>query len=113
MRRTAGALLVLLALPALAAAQSDPAREPGRVPVEIRRGEVSPEAKVGRPIVPPPAQDPASVSEAERAAAAFELVRRGQQFIRGETRPMPRRPDLGYDVYGGIQQKNLQRSPPR
>ena len=105
-----GALLLLLALPAVAAAQSAPAREPGQLPVQIRRGETTPEAKVGRLIVRPPAQDAAALREAERAPAELEQARRDEQFIRGETRQLPRRPDLGYDVYGGIQQKNLQRS---
>lgn len=106
-------MLVLLALPAVAAAQSAPAREPGQLPVQIRRGDVPAESKVGRLIVRPPAQDAAALREAERAPAALEQARRDERFIRSETRQLPRRPDLGYDVYGGIQQKNLQRSLPR
>ena len=110
MRWIIGVVLVLLAVPVVAAAQTAPAREPGQLPVEIRRGETTPEAKVGRLIVRPPAQDAAALREAERAPGDLEQARRDERFIRSETRQLPRRPDLGYDVYGGIQQRNLQRS---
>jgi hypothetical protein len=105
-----GALLVLLALPAPAAAQGAPARAPGALPIEIKRGEVPPESKLGRITVQPPAQSDAAVSEAEGAAAALEQAQRDRQLIRDQTRQLPRRPDLGADVSGGIQQRNLPRS---
>jgi|SRR5882762_6124819 hypothetical protein len=113
MRPTLRALLALVALPAVAAAQSAPAQAPGPLPVEIRRDEAPAEAKVGRITVPPAAQSPAVVNEAERAVAEFEQVQRARRFIRGEMEQPPRRPDLGYDVSSGIQQKNLERSPRR
>jgi hypothetical protein len=113
MARVLGAVLALAMLPALAAAQSAPADEERRLPVEIRRGQVPPEAKVGRLIVRPPAMDPAAVREAMRALVEFEQARRAQQLLRGEPAPAARRPDLGSDVTGGIQQRNLQRALPR
>ncbi len=112
MKRTLGALLVLLALPAPVAAQSAPARERGALPIEIKRGEAQPESKLGRVTVQPPAQSDAAVGEAEGAAAQLEQARRDQQLMREQTRQLPRRPDLGDDVTGGIQQRNL-RSLPR
>jgi hypothetical protein len=113
MTRVVAALLLLLALPVRALAQSGPAREPGPLPVEIRRGQVPPEAKVGRLIVRPPALDPSTVREAMRALVEFEQARRAQQLLRGEAAAPARRPDLGSDVTGAIQQRNLQRAPPR
>ena len=112
MTRTVGALLVLLALPAPGAAQSAPAPAPGALPIEIRRGEVQPESKLGRVTVPPPAQSDAAVSEAEGASAQLEQARRDRQLMKEQTHQLPRRPDLGTDVTGGIQQRNL-RSLPR
>ena len=113
MTRMVGALLVLLALPALAVAQSAPAREPATLPIEIKRGEVPPESKLGRIIVRPPAQSDAAVREAEGASAELERAQRDRRLIREQTQQLPRRPDLGADVSGGIQQRNLPRSLPR
>jgi hypothetical protein len=113
MRRIVPALLLVLAVPVAAAAQSPPARTPGQVPIEIRRDEAPPEGKPGRVIVPPSPLDPATVEDARRAAAEAEQSRRDQEFIREQTLQPPRRPDLGYDVTGGIQRRNLQRSPGR
>lgn len=106
-------LLALVALPTVGAAQSAPTQAPGPLPVEIRRGEAPPEAKLGRITVQPAGQGSAAVSETERAVAEFEQAQRARRFIRGETQQPPRRPDLGYDVSSGIQQKNLQRAPRR
>jgi hypothetical protein len=107
------ALLALVTLPTVAAAQSAPQPAPGPLPVEIRRSEAPPEAKVGRITVQPQGQGPAAVSEAERAVVEFEQAQRARRFIRGEALQPPRRPDLGHDVSSGIQQKNLQRAPRR
>jgi hypothetical protein len=104
-------LLALVILPAVAAAQSAPTREPDPLPIEIRRGDVPPEAKLGRTPVAPAGQGGAALSEAERAVVEFEQAQRARRFIRGETLQPLRRPDLGYDVSSGIQQKNLQRAP--
>ncbi len=108
-----GALLGLLALPIVAAAQGTPAGEPGQLPLEIRRGETLPEAKLGRPIIYPAPQDEAAVRQAARASAEFEQAQRDTQFLREQTRQFPRRPDLDSDVTSGIQQRNLQRALPR
>jgi hypothetical protein len=104
-------LLALVTLPAVAAAQSAPAREPDPLPIEIRRGDVPLEATLGRTPVAPAGQSGAALSEAERAVVEFEQAQRARRFIRGETQQPLRRPDLGYDVSSGIQQKNLQRAP--
>jgi len=50
-----------------------------------------------------------AVGEAERAAAESERTQRGDTLMREPSRPAARRPDLGYDVYSGIQQRNIQR----
>ena len=52
---------------------------------------------------------PISVRDAERAAAEYERTLRDDAMVREQSRPAPRRPDLGYDVYGGIQQRNIPR----
>ncbi len=113
MRCPVVALLILLGLPAGVAAQTIPPREPVQVPVEIRSGETPPEAKLGRVTAPPVTQTPAAVSEAERAAAELEQTLRDRQLLREQTSQVPRRPDLGYDVSSGIQQRNLLRALPR
>jgi len=56
---------------------------------------------------PAPQRDEA-VGEAERAAAEYERTQRGEALMREPSRPAAR-PDLGYDVYSGIQQRNMQR----
>ncbi len=111
MRLTLRTLLALVTLPAVAAAQGAPVPAPGSLPVEIRRGDAPPEAKLGRTPVATAGQSGAALSEAERAVVEFEQAQRARRFIRGETQQPLRRPDLGYDVSSGIQQKNLQRAP--
>jgi hypothetical protein len=111
MRGTIAALLVLLALPVAADAQMAPA--PGQMPLEIRKGESPPESKLGRPVVPPEPQSEDAVRDAERGAADLERVDRDRRALREQAPPLPRRPDLGYDVQSGIQQKNLRRALPR
>jgi len=51
----------------------------------------------------------AKLGEAERDAAEYERTQRGDSLVREQSRPMPRRPDLGYDVYSGIQQRSIPR----
>ena len=111
MRLTLRTLLALVTLPAVAAAQGAPVPAPGSLPVEIRRGDAPPEAKLGRTRLATAGQSGAALSEAERAVVEFEQAQRARRFIRGETQQPLRRPDLGYDVSSGIQQKNLQRAP--
>ena len=112
MRQILVALLVLLALPAGAAAQRAPEPAPGQAPLEIRRRESPRESRLGRPVVPPSPQSEDAVREAERGVAEVERAARDQKLMREQTRQFPRRPDLGYDVQSGIQQKNLRRSLP-
>src|SRR2546422_3232494 len=108
MRRTIAALLVLLALPVAANAQMAPA--PGQMPLEITKQESPPESKLGRLVVPPAPQSEDAVRDAERGVADLERVDRDQRALREQAPPLPRRPDLGYDVQSGIQQRNLRRS---
>jgi len=111
MRRTIAALLVLLALPVAANAQMAPA--PGQMPLEIRKRESPPESKLGRPVVPPTPQSEDAIREAERSVADLERSARDRGALREQTPQFPRRPDLGYDVQSGIQQRNLRRALPR
>ena len=101
----AGVLVALLALPLTAGAQQT---SPGRdtLPLELRRAR---ETTPGRPIVHPEPQRDEAVGEAERASAEYERTQRGEALMREPSRPATRRPDLGYDVYSGIQQRNIQR----
>ena len=104
-RVVAGVLVAILAFPLTAGAQET---SPGRdaLPLEIRRAR---EMMLRRPIVHPAPQRDEAVGEAERAAAEFERTQRGEALMRESSRPATRRPDLGYDVYSGIQQRNIQR----
>jgi hypothetical protein len=76
----------------------------GSMPLEIRR-----EAKPARPIVRPEADREQATRDAARAAAEYEQTQRDQALMREQTKPTVRRPDLGYDVTGSIQQRNIQR----
>ena len=97
----AGAIAAILALPLTAGAQS-----PGQTtPLELRH----PHATPRRPIVHSQTARDQTVAEAERAAAEYERVQRDEALMREQSRPAARRPDLGYDVTSGIQQRNLQR----
>src|SRR6266508_3768332 len=103
-RVVAGVLVAILAFPLITCAQEP---SPGRdaLPLELRRGETT----IRRPIVHlEPLRDEA-VGEAERAAAEYERTQRGEALMREPSRPAARRPDLGYDVYSGVQQRNIQR----
>ncbi len=101
----AGVLVATLAFPLTAGAQET---SPGRdaLPLELRRAR---ETTLRRPIVHPAPQRDEAVGEAERAAAEYERAQRGEALMREPSRPAARRPDLGYDVYSGIQQRNIQR----
>ena len=86
-------------------------RSPGQSssPLELRRsGETS-----GQPIVHPEPPRDQMAAEAERAAAEYERARRDDALLREPIAARARRPDLGYDVTSGIQQRNIQRAPLR
>ena len=103
-------VLLLVTLPLVARAQEAAPRPPGTVPLEIRRSDRPVDTKPGRVIVHPDPQSEAVVRQAERDAAEAESLLRAERLLREETGRPPRRPDLGYDVYSGIQQRNLPRS---
>ena len=104
-RVVAGVLVAILAFPLTAGAQET---SPGRdaLPLELRRAR---ETTLRRPIVHPAPQRDEAVGEAERAAAEYERAQREESLVREQARPAPRRPELGYDGYSGIQQRNIQR----
>jgi hypothetical protein len=103
-RLIAGAIAAILTLPLAAGAQAPGQSTP---PLELRRSQETPR----RPIAHPPqtVRDQA-VAEAERTAAEYERMQRDEALIREQSRPAARRPDLGYDVTSGIQQRNIQRA---
>ena len=96
-----GALAVMLGLSPASAQQSRPAD--GSATFEVKR-----EAKP-RPIVRPEADPGQATHDAASAAAEYEQKQRDEAVMREQTRPAFRRPDLGYDVTSGIQQRNLRR----
>jgi hypothetical protein len=102
-----GALAVMLAA-SFAGARSAGAQEsrPGEAPSHL---ELKREAKPPRPIVRPESDRSQAVRDAASAAAEYEQRQRDEALAREQTRPAVRRPDLGYDVTGGIQQRNIQR----
>lgn len=107
-RAIAGALVAIPALPLTAAAQEkSPGQSPS--PLEQRRARET----SGRPIVHPEPRRDQMAAETERAAAEYERARRDDTLLREPSRPAARRPDLGYDVTSGIQQRNIQRAPLR
>ena len=75
----------------------------GPIPLELKR-----QAKP-RPIVRPEADGSRAARDAASAAAEYEQKQRDEALIREQTRPTLQRPDLGYDVTSGIQQRNLRR----
>lgn len=62
-----------------------------------------------RPVVRPEADPGQATRDAEKAAAEYEQQQRDEALMRAQTRPTFSRPDLGYDVTSGIQQRNLRR----
>jgi len=66
-------------------------------------------APTARPIVRPEADLGLAARDAAKAAAEYEQQRRDEAIMRQQTRPAFQRPDLGYDVTSGIQQRNLRR----
>jgi hypothetical protein len=96
-----GALAVMTALSSASAQQSRPAD--GSTIFEVKR-----EAKP-RPIVRPETDPGQATRDAASAAAEYEQKQRDEAVMREQTRPAFRRPDLGYDVTSGIQQRNLRR----
>jgi hypothetical protein len=89
---------------AVSAANAQDAR-PGAAPEPL---ELTREAKPARPIVRPDSDRSQAVRDAAKAAAEYEQRQRDDALVREQARP-PRRPDLGYDVTSGIQQRNLRR----
>ena len=102
--------LLLAALPLVAGAREAAPRPPKPAALESRGGDRPVATKPGRVIVHPDPKAEAVVRQAERDVAEAESVARTERLLREETGRPPRRPDLGYDVYSGIQQRNLPRS---
>lgn len=96
-----GALAVMLGLSSASAQESRPAE--GSATFQLNR-----EAKP-RPIVRPEADPGQATRDAASAAGEYEQKQRDEAVMREQTRPAFRRPDLGYDVTSGIQQRNLRR----
>ena len=94
------ALSVVLALSPVCAQESRP---DAQTTLELQR-----EAKP-RPIVRPEADPGQATRDAASAASEYEQKQRDQAIMRAQTRPTLGRPDLGYDVTSGIQQRNLRR----
>ncbi|PYN37944.1 MAG: hypothetical protein DME01_03070 [Candidatus Rokuibacteriota bacterium] len=97
-----GLLSTTLVLSAASAQEARSGEAPA--PLELKR-----EAKPARPIARPESDRGQASRDAARAAAEYEQRQRDDQLVREQTRPALRRPDLGYEVTGGIQQRNLRR----
>jgi hypothetical protein len=74
------------------------------VPLELKRG-----PRPARPIVRPDSDASQATRDAAKAAAEYEQRQRDDAIVREQTQQVPRRPDLGYDVTSGIQQRNILR----
>lgn len=111
MKRAPSALLLMLVCATPAPAQTAPVG-PSHLPIEIRTGETPSTGPLGRTVAPPAPQDPAAIEQARRAAEALERAQRDREFLKTQTVPRPGRPDLGYDVTSGIQQRNLRGARP-
>src|SRR5262245_65700826 len=96
-----GTLTAVLVVSAAHAQESRPDGAPEAL-------ELTREAKPARPIVRPEGDRTQAVRDAASDAAEYEQWQRDDALVREQTRP-PRRPDLGYDVTSGIQQRNLRR----
>jgi len=100
---------LLLSAPVLA--QQAPRPEGGGT-LEIKQGEI-PSSKDRRPIVYPAPQSKEEISEAERQVEDLEAKQPPERLL-DETKPSTlQRPDLGYDVTTGIQEKAIQNALPR
>jgi len=97
-----GILSVFLAVSASRAQEARPGETSS--PLELTR-----EAKPPRPIVRPESDRSQAIRDAGQAAGEYEQRQRDEALVREQTRPALRRPDLGYDVTSGIQQRNLHR----
>jgi len=96
---------VLAALLPLSVARAQDARGGDSPPVlELKR-----QGKPPRPIVRPESDRSQAMRDAANAAAEYEQRQRDEALAREQTRQVPRRPDLGYDVTSGIQQRNIPR----
>jgi hypothetical protein len=94
----AAALVVMLTLSAAGAQESQKSTT-----LELTRDSTP------RPVVRPEADPGQAARDAEKAAADYEQKQRDEALMREQTRPKFSRPDLGYDVTSGIQQRNLRR----
>ena len=99
------AISVLAALLPLSVACAQDARA-GDSPAVL---ELKREGKPPRPIVRPKSDSSQTMRDAAAAAAEYEQRQRDEALAREQTRQVPRRPDLGYDVTSGIQQRNIPR----
>ena len=92
-----GALVLALLIAAPVVAQD---ASPGDTQLQIER-------RQRRVIVRPSTPLEAVQQDAEAAQAVVEQRQRQQGTVRELTRPVPRRPDLDYDVKSGIQSQRL------
>jgi hypothetical protein len=97
-----GALAAVLAVSTTSNAQD---ARPAAVPEPL---ELTREATPARPIVRPERDRSQASRDAAKDAAEYEQRQRDDALVREQMRPS-RRPDLGYDVTSGIQQRNLRR----
>jgi hypothetical protein len=97
-----GAVGILLALSSASA--QNPRADEGPAPLEIKRA-----GKPPLPIVRPEADRGQATRDAATAAAEYEQRKRDEALMREQTQSKTRRPDLGYDVTGSIQQRNINR----
>src|SRR3989442_9327191 len=99
---------LLLSAPVLAPQTS---QAEGGETLEITQSEI-PRSTDRRPIVYPAPQSEEEISEAERQVQDLE-AKRPQQRLLDERKPSAQqRPDLGYDVTTGIQEKAIQNALP-
>ena len=96
---------VLAAVLPLSVAGAQDAR-PGESPAVL---ELKREGSLPRPVVRPESHRSQAIRDASAAAAEYEQRQRDEAPAREQAGQAPRRPDLGYDVTSGIQQRNIQR----
>ncbi len=104
---TVGALAVMLTASSAGtrSAGAQAARpDEATAPLELKR-----DAKPPRPVVRPESDLDQATRDAASAAAEYEQRQRDEALAREQTGPAVRRPDLGYDVTSGIQQRSIQR----
>lgn len=100
-----GFLVAIVTLPAGAMAQNAPEPPNGGIRLDIRQRDL-PVQKGRRPVVRPVPPLDAAAADAGRVLADLEAERRRREVVRERAGRPPGRPDLGYDVANGIQQRN-------